>query len=224
MWNRSSLQRLPGDYFLNSYQSLPGADTTLDAEDADEVEAAVLISENALQIEIGNLVHESLQNLVSNKSLLEDKSLTGLKQHWRRRLELFSFNPTDTQAALDRIETSLLQTQNNSELSWIFDSTLEQSAAELVMQSYANGYVQTHVVDRTFIDKKGVRWIIDYKSSEPPSNQSAEDFIDEQLELYSGQLNRYRSLFSEEQNKGVKTALLFTSIQRLVECTTPSTK
>ena len=218
------LQRLTDDFFANSHQSLTTADTTLDAEDADEVAATVLVSENALQIEIGNLVHESLQNLVSNKSLLEDENLTQLRLHWRRRLELFSFNPTDTQAALDKIETSLLQTHNNSELSWIFDSTLEQSAAELAMQSYAKGYVQTHVVDRTFIDKKGVRWIIDYKSSEPPPNQTAEDFIDKQLELYSGQLNRYRSLFSEEQNEGVKTALLFTSIQRLVECATLSTK
>ena len=91
------------------------------------------------------------------------------------------------------------------------------------MQSYANGYVQTHVVDRTFIDKEGVRWIIDYKSSEPPPHQTMEDFIGEQIELYSGQLNRYRRLFSDEENRGVKTALLFTSIQKLVECAPPAT-
>jgi hypothetical protein len=31
-------------------------------------------------------------------------------------------------------------------------------------------------------------------------------------------LSRYRSLFENEENKGVKTALLFTSVPRLVEC------
>jgi hypothetical protein len=45
-----------------------------------------------------------------------------------------------------------------------------------------------------------------------------ESFLAEQVALHSGQLSRYRSLFENEENKGVKTALLFTSVPRLVEC------
>jgi ATP-dependent exoDNAse (exonuclease V) beta subunit len=78
--------------------------------------------------------------------------------------------------------------------------------------------VHTHVIDRTFIDSNGVRWIIDYKSSQPLGKQSLESFLAEQVALYSGQLSRYRSLFENEDNTGVKTALLFTSLPKLVEC------
>ena len=117
-----------------------------------------------------------------------------------------------------KIEQSLLSTLQDSELRWIFDHEQEQSAAELPLQSYANDFVHTHIIDRTFIDKNGVRWIIDYKSSQPSSNQSVESFLAEQVTLYSGQLTRYRNLFENEENKGVKTALLFTSLAKLVEC------
>ena len=119
---------------------------------------------------------------------------------------------------MTKIEQSLHSTLQDSELRWVFDHEQEQSTAELPLQSYANGFVHTHIIDRTFIDNNGVRWIIDYKSSQPSSKQSLGSFFAEQVTLYSGQLSRYRSLFEDEENKGVKTALLFTSVPKLVEC------
>ena len=119
---------------------------------------------------------------------------------------------------MTKLEQSLQSTLQDSELRWVFDHGQEQSAAELALQSYASGFVHTHVIDRTFIDSNGVRWIIDYKSSQPSSKQSLESFLAEQVALYSGQLSRYKSLFEDEDNKGVKTALLFTSVPKLVEC------
>ena len=130
----------------------------------------------------------------------------------------FSFASGEIDSAIAKIEQSLHSTLQNSELRWVFDHKQEQSAAELPLQSYANGFVHTHIIDRTFIDNNGVRWIIDYKSSQPSSKQSLESFLAEQVALYSSQLSRYRSLFEDEDNKGVKTALLFTSLPKLVEC------
>lgn len=211
-----SLLRLP----LAALPSRPVAEQQVQPENEESsttvhAEAAL---ENQLQIEVGNLVHEALQNYLSDAGLLEDDNIESLRNYWRRRLAVFCFSPAETGAAVKRIETSLQETLGDSALSWVFDSKQEQSAAELPLQSYANGFVHTHVIDRTFIDKRGVRWIIDYKSSEPAKDQPLDGFIAEQIALYSTQLDRYRKLFEKENNKGIKTALLFTSLPRLVEC------
>jgi ATP-dependent exoDNAse (exonuclease V) beta subunit len=213
---RPSLLRLPSDSFDVSDSAETSDERPANQiDDSAQIELAV---NNQLQIEVGNLVHEALQNYLSNNQLLSAANLTGLKNYWRRRLNAFSFAGNEIDNAMAKIEQSLSNTLQDSQLSWVFDHEQEQSAAELTLQSYANGYVHTHVIDRTFIDNNGVRWIIDYKSSQPSSKQSLESFLAEQVALYSGQLTRYRKLFENEENKGVKTALLFTSLPKLIEC------
>jgi len=211
-----SLLRLPAAAFSPSDSSETAEELPIDQ--GDDCAPIELLAENHLQIEVGNLVHEALQNYLSNNRLLDAANLAGLKIYWKRRLNAFSFASSEIDNAMAKIEQSLSKTLQDSELSWIFDHEQAQSAAELPLQSYANDYVHTHVIDRTFIDETGVRWIIDYKSSQPSNKQSLESFLAEQVALYSGQLSRYRSLFASEENKGIKTALLFTSLPKLVEC------
>ncbi len=213
---RPSLLRLPAAEFVSSESASHLEEPP--AEENDDPKQSDLTVDNGLQIEIGNLVHEALQNYLSNKQILETENIAGLKKYWSRRLQAFAFADSDIAAAMKKIEESLRNTLQNSELGWVFDHQQIHSAAELPLQSYANDYVHTHIIDRTFIDKSGIRWIIDYKSSQPSSEQSLDLFIAEQIELYSEQLARYRSLFSIEDNKGIKTALLFTSLAKLVEC------
>ena len=213
---RPSLLRLPADTFIANDSAQACAETTpVQNDDSAQIELTVV---NQLQIEVGNLVHEALQNYLNNHQLLDTANLAGLKNYWRRRLSAFSFVSGEIDIAMTKLEQSLQSTLQDSELRWVFDHGQEQSAAELALQSYASGFVHTHVIDRTFIDSNGVRWIIDYKSSQPLGKQSLESFLAEQVALYSGQLSRYRSLFENEDNKGVKTALLFTSLPKLVEC------
>ncbi|MEZ7831477.1 MAG: 3'-5' exonuclease, partial [Gammaproteobacteria bacterium] len=213
---RPSLLRLPTEAFTQSESAEITEEPSIDPVDAPaQIELA---AENQLHIEVGNLVHEALQNYLSNNQLLDPVNLAGLKNYWRRRLSAFSFASSEIDNAMAKIKQSLHSTMQDPELRWVFDHEQEQSAAELPLQSYASGFVHTHVIDRTFIDNNGVRWIIDYKSSQPSSKQSLESFLAEQVALYSGQLSRYRSLFENEENKGVKTALLFTSLPKLVEC------
>jgi ATP-dependent helicase/nuclease subunit A len=210
------IRRLPSDSFSSIE---PNSNAEGDSIEQDEdISLTDLTVDNQLQIEIGNLVHEALQNYLSNNRLLNSENMQGLKSYWRRCLDAFAFDTAEIDEALYAIENSLRSTLQDSQLSWVFDHQHEQSAAELALQTYANGYVHTHVIDRTFIDAEGVRWIIDYKSSQPSKQQSLDDFLTEQTTLYSDQLSRYKNLFSKESNKGVKTALLFTSLQKLVEC------
>lgn len=210
-----SLYRLPSSEF----ECTKSNEAAIDAiDDASHTEPLELVTENQLQIEIGNLVHESLENYVTNRRSMDSTRIAGLREYWKRRLQLFSFQPREIDTAVTEIESSLKNTMENEELDWIFDNALRQSAAELAMQDHSSGFLQTHVLDRTFIDKDGLRWIIDYKSSAPLVGQARQDFLDEQAALYTAQLERYRGLFANEDNRGIRTALLFTSLGILHEC------
>jgi len=212
----SVIQRLPSNAYDGSYVVEEHPETP--AQEDDSIPEIELNVDNHLQIELGNLVHEALQNYLSNRLIFEPENLATLKSYWRSRLATFAFEAKSIDAAVERIENSLTSTLQDPSLSWVFDNEQEQSAAELSLQSYTNGFVHTNVVDRTFIDSQGVRWIIDYKSAQPSSDQTLEQFLSEQIDAYSPQLARYRDLFAQEDNKGLKSALLFTSLPKLVEC------
>ncbi len=213
------LWRLPSKFFKPGQATDETPNSAIDqlAENKHELVQDEFVQDNQLQVQIGNLIHEVLQSYLDNSNLLKPENLPRLRQRWQRRLQSFDFSSEEIQAALDVIQNSLLTTLGNDKINWIFDSTLEESAAELSVQTCNNGFLRTHVIDRTFIDKRGQRWIIDYKSSSKPENLSVASFLDEQIQLHAAQLSRYKSLFKEERNRGIRTALLFTSLPELVE-------
>ena len=105
-----------------------------------------------------------------------------------------------------------------SSLRWIFDPNHEDSQCELPLSSVnPAGYVRNHVVDRSFVDAEGARWIIDYKSGKPGSNKSEIEFIDEQISHHRDQLAQYADLFAAMETRPIRMALLFTALPRLVE-------
>jgi len=170
-----------------------------------------------LDTQIGNLIHEALQVALINKNLLSDDSLNLQRRRWQQHLLRYGFGLDKTHHAVAFIEDSLRKTLSNQELLWVFDHSQEKSVAEYELQSKNGDVVQNHIIDRSFLDFEDIRWIIDYKSAKKPDSILEEEFIAGQLNLYRPQLKRYHELFKDEKNKGVKTALLFTSIARLVE-------
>ena len=64
------------------------------------------------------------------------------------------------------------------------------------------------VVDRTFVDSQGVRWVVDYKTA---SHQGAneEQFLDREVERYRPQLRRYAKLLQRLDGRPVRVGLYF---------------
>lgn len=170
-----------------------------------------------LDTQIGNLIHEALQASLTNKNLLSDDSINLQRQRWQQHLLRYGFGLDKTHYAVTFIEDSLRKTLSNQEFLWVFDHSQEKSVAEYELQSKNSDVIQNHIIDRSFLDFEDIRWIIDYKSAKKPDSILEEEFIAGQLNLYRPQLKRYHELFKDEKNKGIKTALLFTSIPRLVE-------
>ncbi len=62
------------------------------------------------------------------------------------------------------------------------------------------------IIDRTFIDADGVRWVIDYKSGYHDGGDLP-GFFREEGKRYAGQLARYKRLFEQLEDRKVVTAL-----------------
>jgi ATP-dependent exoDNAse (exonuclease V) beta subunit len=162
----------------------------------------------------GELVHLGLKLLVERGAA----SLPALEQapYWRRTLAPLCADAATLQSALERIRAQLQACLSNPQTAWLFQGDLADDACELALVDYSLGFRRDHVVDRTFIDRDGLRWIIDYKSGSPAAGQNEDAFIAEQSALYQDQLARYARLFHARGAANPRCALLFTALPRLV--------
>ena len=72
----------------------------------------------------------------------------------------------------------------------------------------AGGEVARVVIDRSFVDEQGVRWVIDYKTSQHIGG-GLEEFLDREVERYRSQLQRYAILVKRLGPEPVRLGLYF---------------
>ncbi|MCW8874689.1 MAG: PD-(D/E)XK nuclease family protein, partial [Gammaproteobacteria bacterium] len=64
------------------------------------------------------------------------------------------------------------------------------------------------VLDRTFVDADGTRWIIDYKTGSHAGG-GREEFLDREQERYRAQLERYAALLRRIDSRPIRLGLYF---------------
>jgi ATP-dependent exoDNAse (exonuclease V) beta subunit len=89
---------------------------------------------------------------------------------------------------------------------WILSGKHADAVCELALSGRIEGKLINAVIDRTFIDANGTRWIIDYKSGYHEGGD-LESFLAEEAGRYETQLGLYRRLFEQMGETEIKTAL-----------------
>ena len=123
----------------------------------------------------------------------------------RRALMHAGVSPLDLEAAAQRVRQALARIRVSRRGRWILESH-EDSHSEYAVTGVVNGEVVRGLVDRTFIDA-GVRWIIDFKTSEHQGGK-LEEFLDEQQRRYRDQMERYARILAPLGNP-VRLGLYF---------------
>jgi ATP-dependent exoDNAse (exonuclease V) beta subunit len=90
---------------------------------------------------------------------------------------------------------------------WIL-SAHRDAQCEYRLAGEIDGSVVNVTLDRTFVDERGVRWIIDYKTS-VHEGTGREKFLDEERERYRPQLERYARLLARLDARPVRLGLYF---------------
>ncbi|HEX4910457.1 MAG TPA: 3'-5' exonuclease, partial [Permianibacter sp.] len=206
----STLQRLPSSFQLQA-PPLPPAPPAL--VDTSSSLPELLAGDSARAV--GTLVHRWLQQW-AEQTPPNVAELAALRPLWRKQLSWAGITDDELTAALTELETALrntltdpqglalLQHRNAAYAEWALTST----EAELA------GKLRQHVIDRSFVDVDGVRWIVDYKTARH-DGADGEAFLAERVAEYKPQLQRYATLLQRLEQRPVRLALYFPLQQRL---------
>jgi hypothetical protein len=91
---------------------------------------------------------------------------------------------------------------------WIFDRSHAQARSELALTGIAAGRLTNAIIDRSFVDAGGTRWVIDFKTSRHEGG-GREQFLQEELQRYRPQLETYIALARELGPEPVRAGLYF---------------
>jgi hypothetical protein len=110
-------------------------------------------------------------------------------------------------AATERVVNAVLRSLADERGRWILAPHAEESS-EWALTAEVDGELRRLVVDRSFIDDAGVRWIIDYKTGAHEGG-AVETFLAQEAERYTPQLARYAEVVSRLGPQPVRAGLYF---------------
>jgi ATP-dependent helicase/nuclease subunit A len=119
--------------------------------------------------------------------------------------------PDRCEAACERVIAAMERTLGDERGRWLLgiDSGIRDAASELAISGVVDGQILEGVIDRTFLDESGQRWIVDFKTSTHEGG-GLEAFLDEEVVRYRPQLERYARLMrAYRPDQTVRAALYF---------------
>jgi ATP-dependent helicase/nuclease subunit A len=142
---------------------------------------------------IGTLVHRELDRMVRAGTARPIAPPSRVRLC--AELSELGVPPDRCEAAADRVLAAIAQTLADERGRWLLGMTsrLSEAESELALSGVFHGQIVAGVIDRTFIDEQGTRWIVDFKTG---SHQGGglERFLDEEVQRYREQLHRYAQL------------------------------
>jgi ATP-dependent helicase/nuclease subunit A len=157
---------------------------------------------------IGTVVHAALQTFAAAAELPSRASLESRAEHYREQLRRHGVPERDLGQAVTDVVEALTRTVEDKRGRWILSPEHGQAGSELALTGMADGRLTNVVIDRSFLDESGTRWVIDFKTS-PHEGGRLEDFINRELERYRGQLEKYAALARGLGPEPVRAALYF---------------
>jgi ATP-dependent exoDNAse (exonuclease V) beta subunit len=154
---------------------------------------------------VGTLVHAELQAMdpaTSNEQAIRERH-----PHYQRWLALHGVPAERLPAAASRVVEALLAVQRDPRGRWILEQR-RQDLREYALSGRLPGEVARVVFDRSFVDDDGVRWVIDYKTSQHLGG-GLEEFLDREVVRYRPQLQRYALLAQRMGPEPVRLGLYF---------------
>jgi ATP-dependent helicase/nuclease subunit A len=158
---------------------------------------------------VGTVVHRLLQHIGTiGIDHVESGALRRFEHISRKMLVRLGVPEGRIKVALEEIAAILKATSEDERGQWILSDLHENASCELALSGKRDGGVEHTVIDRTFVDKLGTRWIIDYKTGAHIGG-GVDEFLDREQERYREQLERYASIMSKMEERLIRLGLYF---------------
>lgn len=112
--------------------------------------------------------------------------------------------------AVQRAQEVLTRTLEDERGRWILAPCHQEVRNEYPLSGILKGQIVRAVIDRTFVDQTGVRWIVDYKTGAHEGGD-LDAFLDREQERYRPQLESYAALMAlkEPEREKIQVGLYY---------------
>jgi ATP-dependent exoDNAse (exonuclease V) beta subunit len=138
---------------------------------------------------VGTVVHEMLERF-GRGALPSLDDLPTLRPRLVSRLEALGLETERARESSEVALRAIAGTLSDSRGRWLFNPAHTEANSELALSGLRGADIVNVVIDRTFVDADGTRWVVDFKTS-PHEGGDREAFLDEEVKRYRGQLQRY---------------------------------
>jgi ATP-dependent exoDNAse (exonuclease V) beta subunit len=168
---------------------------------------------------LGNVLHRLFETIVKQGLDGWDKRrVDQIKPSLQAALMAEGMSPLNMEATTEKGVRALKNILKDEDGRKILQR-YEHEEAEYALTFKENRSFRTKIVDRTYVDDEGIRWIIDYKTGERTGG-NIEGFFKQEIERYRPQLESYEQLIRlQGETRPIKKALYYPLHKRLVEIT-----
>jgi ATP-dependent exoDNAse (exonuclease V) beta subunit len=156
---------------------------------------------------VGQVVHAELQRIADAAvaRAVDEQA----EARWRRDLAALGIEGPHLETSLARVRLAMTVVTHSAQAAVLLDPQAREGRSELALTAMIDGAAQSLRIDRTFVDGQGVRWIVDWKTSAHEGGDT-DAFLDNELERYRGQLERYaHTMKLLEPRRELKVGLYF---------------
>jgi ATP-dependent exoDNAse (exonuclease V) beta subunit len=160
---------------------------------------------------VGTLVHRELDRLCRPDGPPAPAALGPARPRLMAELAELGVPPDRCEAACERVISAMERTLADERGRWLLgiDGRIRNAASELAISGVFDGQILEGVIDRTFLDESGQRWVVDFKTSTHEGG-GLDAFLDEEVVRYRPQLARYAHLMRAlRPDEPIRAALYF---------------
>lgn len=204
-----TLRRLPSDWTMPP--APPRVDFTESMREntrSGSVDAVEFSWASETAKHVGTVVHSFLQHIAEAGLAQWDAArVRALQPTYQRELKRLGVPDAEMPGATARVAEALGASLADPRGRWLLDSHRE-ARAEMRLTGLAGAQTVDVVIDRTFVDEHGVRWIVDFKTS-AHEGADREAFLDNERVRYAAQLQRYGALMRRREPGEIRLGLYF---------------
>ncbi len=138
----------------------------------------------------GSVVHRWLQRIAEDELKGWDAArIESLRESFNKELAARGVEEAQLDAATERVARALANALTDARGRWLLGPQ-QDARNEYRLTAVIEGARRNLVIDRSFTDANGKRWIVDYKTS-GHEGTNVDGFFDQEQERYRAQLERY---------------------------------
>ena len=191
---------------LQRMQNIPQAIASYSASNSEQKNDAEFGWAGLEAAPVGNVLHALFERIA--KVGIEQWNPENNRKIMHRLFIQEGLSGTTLDAALARCQTGLENTLKSERGRWILSNQHDDAHCEWAISHQQHGHVSHYIIDRSFEDNNGTRWIIDYKTASHEGG-SIEHFLDEQCQRHQNQLQRYALALQAMGYHNLRLALYF---------------